>query len=88
MWVPSYRVPCAGLIPPSGWGIQSQEEGDYCLVLSPIPGESQSKYNSRTIAATRDYISLKRNNWLEDMMKACGEARDAATIAGCHSLGK
>ncbi len=71
MRVPSYRVPCT-----ESDRDYNAEGSLYCIVITPIPGESQSSYDYRTIAATREYIALERYQWLGDMKKACGDARN------------
>jgi hypothetical protein len=108
--VPSYRVPCsdegqglwrdAPLIPVMDY---KAERFLYCVVISPIPGESQPKYDDRAINATQYYINLERSQRLKDMRKECDEAMQleptlpleevvvreqyTGVIASCHSAG-
>jgi hypothetical protein len=101
-----YRVPCSD----EGQGVwhdaplspamdYKAERSLYCLVIPPIPGESQFKYDVRTIFTTRDFVSRERSLWLKDMKNDCDEARQAeptaegnererisAMIASCHSV--
>jgi hypothetical protein len=96
--VPSYPVPCS--VDDRNY---YADHFLYCVVISPLPGESQSRYDARTIIATRYYVSLERSQRREDMRKECRQAlqleptlpsaepdvRDHYTgiIASCRSAG-
>ena len=69
MRVPSYPVPCS--VDDRNY---YADRFLYCVVISPVPGESQSRYDARTIIATQYYVSLERSQRRQDMRNECGEA--------------